>query len=337
VKKRYLKIAFQVIAWALFISAPFFFEPPGEAHKDKMPLLIIIPWIFLIAFYYSNYYLFIPKVLFKKKVGLYIFILLLCLFCFLFLPEVLIYFNHTVLPKSIPNDAPALAHLGSIVFFLLTFIISSSISVINELFFSWSKKQQLEVEKSKAELAFFQSQINPHFLFNTLYSIYYLAINKSDKAPEAVMKLSDIMRFVLTESQCDYIPLQNEIDYISKYIDLQKLRISEKTKINFEIEGSSNEKRIAPLLLIPFVENAFKYGVSSHTETTIEIMLKVSGTALEFAVSNNKFSTVSESEKNKIGLENVKQRLLLQYALKHKLTISNEENRFSVNLMIMQL
>lgn len=336
-KKRYLKIAFQVIAWALFISAPFFFVPPGKAPNDKIPFFIIVTWLFLIVFYYLNYYLFIPKVLFKKKVGLYILILLFCFFCFFFLPGALIHFNHKILPKPIPDNAPAIARLGNIVFFLLTFIISSSISVINELFDTWNKRQEAEVEKSKAELAFLQSQVNPHFLFNTLYSIYYLTLNKSDKAPEAIMKLSDIMRFVLTDSTCDFVPLLKEIEYISKYIDLQKLRISEKTQIKFEIHGDCNEKQIAPLLLIPFVENAFKYGVSSHFETTIEIRLNINETTLELEVSNNKFGTISESEKNNIGLKNVIQRLQLLYTQSYKLSICNEENRYMINLKIMQL
>jgi len=241
------------------------------------------------------------------------------------------------LPKSIPLNAPALARLGNIVFFLLTFIISSSISVINELFETWNKKREVEVEKSKAELAFLQSQVNPHFLFNTLYSIYYLTLNKSDKAPEAVLKLSDMMRFVLTDSTCDFIPLSKEIEYISKYIDLQKLRISEKTKVIFEIYGDCNKKQIAPLLLIPFVENAFKYGVSSHFETAIEILLKINEISLELEVSNNKFGTISENKKNNIGLKNVKQRLQLLYFHTHQLTIHNEENRYTINLKIMQL
>jgi two-component system, LytTR family, sensor kinase len=337
VKKQYLKIIFQVIAWTLFISVPFFFEPPVKAPKEEMEFFIAILWVYLIIFYYSNYYLFIPKVLFKKEVFLYLLIILVCLLGFIFLPDVLFHLNHMKLPKSMPLNTPALARIGNIVFFLLTFIISSSISIINELFETWNKKREIESEKSKAELAFLQSQVNPHFLFNTLYSIYYLALEKSDKAPEAILKLSDIMRFVLTDSTADFIPLSKEIEYISKYIDLQKLRISEKTKVKFNIYGDCTEKQIAPLLLIPFVENAFKYGVSSHIETTIEILLKINEKSLELEVLNNKFGTITESAKNNIGLKNVIQRLQLLYKETHDLSIFNDNNRHKVNLMIMQL
>jgi LytS/YehU family sensor histidine kinase len=236
-----------------------------------------------------------------------------------------------------PVFGMVLARLGSIVFFLLAFIISSSISIVNELFSAWAKQKEIEVEKSNAELAFLQSQVNPHFLFNTLYSIYSLALNKSDKAPEAILKLSDMMRFVLTEAQVDFIPIEKEIDYIKKYIELQQLRISEKTKVNFEVNGDYMNKQIAPLLLVPFVENAFKYGVSSHYATTIDIVLNLSPSSLAFMVANNTFDRKDKNEKNHIGIENVKKRLQLFYRNKHSIEIMEKENRFVVSLKITQL
>jgi two-component system, LytTR family, sensor kinase len=333
-KESKLKIIIQIIAWALFISAPFFFMSADNIHTHRIPVVIIFLWIFLIAFYYSNYYLFIPKLLFKKKVALYILIILFCFFAFICFPEVLLYFNIGTLHRQVPSNGTDIARLSSLVFFLLAFIISTSIALISELFDAWEKKQLLEVGKTKAELLFLKSQVNPHFLFNTLYSIYYLTVNKSDKASQAIMKLSDIIRFVLTESQCDYIQLEKEIDYITKYIDLQKLRISEKTKINFNVCGNIKEKQIAPLILIPFVENAFKYGVSSHVETLIKISLIITETSLELDLSNNKFDIIIEQEKNNIGLRNVKQRLLLLYPQKHKLIIKDEPFSYSINLTI---
>jgi sensor histidine kinase YesM len=333
-KENKLKIIIQIIAWALFISAPFFFISADNIHTHEIPVVIIFLWIFLIAFYYSNFYLFIPKLLFKKKVALYILIILFCFLVFICFPEVLLYFNIGALNRQDTANGTGIARLSSLVFFLLAFIISTSIALINELFDAWEKKQLVEVGKTKAELSFLKSQVNPHFLFNTLYSIYHLTVNKSDKAPEAIMKLSDIIRFVLSESQSDFIPLEKEIDYITKYIDLQKLRISEKTKINFNVCGNIKEKQIAPLILIPFVENAFKYGVSSHVETSIKISLTITETSIELDLSNNKFDIIIEQEKNNIGLRNVKQRLLLLYPHEHKLIIKDEPFAYSVNLTI---
>ncbi len=191
-----------------------------------------------------------------------------------------------------------------------------------------------ESEKAKAELAFLKSQINPHFLFNTLYSIYYLTLKKSDDAPEAVMKLSDIMRFVLTETQSDFVPLQKEIEYIEKYIDLQKLRISEKTKVNYTLEGDLSSLQIAPLILIPFVENAFKYGVSSCVNTSINLTIQIVDNKMDFKLSNKKIESDSETESSQIGIDNVQQRLRLIYPQKHNLSINDEEEYYSVTLSI---
>lgn len=331
-KHIYTKIASHIIAWGLFLSLPFLFTTPVKA--DKFPVFIIIPWLFIILFYYANYYLLIPKLLLKKKIIKYILVVCACLFSFILIPELIFHFNYKITPKPPIKAMETVGRLGFIVIFLLTFIISSGISLINEFFTIQNKKQQVEIEKSKAELAFLQSQVNPHFLFNTLYSIYQLTVSKSDKAPVALIKLSDIMRYVLTESQCNYIPLHMEIAHINKYIDLQKLRISEKTRVNFTVIGNLAEKLIAPLLLIPFVENAFKYGVSSHEETTIHINLSTTATSFEFSVTNNKFQSLENHEKNNIGLDNVRNRLQLLYPESHKLLIYDEANGYQINLKI---
>jgi len=332
-KKVYIKIISQIIVWAIFLSIPFFLRPPSGAH-DKLPVFIIIHWLFLILFYYTNYFVFVPKFLYTKKIFIYVIISIGCIVAYGLLPEIAGNMHSRPLP---PDALPApliLARLSSIALFLLIYITSICISLINKLFETIKEKQQIEIEKTKAELAFLKSQVNPHFLFNTLYSIYYLSLEKSDKTPQAILKLSDIMRFVLTESQCEYVPLQKEIDYINIYIDLQKLRISEKTKVILMLTGNTKDRQIAPLLLIPFVENAFKYGVSSYKDTVIKITLQMNGSLLEFEVVNQKFSVSNEIESSNIGLENVLHRIQLLYPQKHWIDLRDEEDRYSVNLKI---
>ena len=331
--KKRMEFAIQLIAWAIILSAPIFFRPPVDVPTRATSFFMIVPSLFLAAFYFGNYYLFIPQILFRKRIVPYVLVIFACTLTIIFLPELMKKFSSGYFP-SVPPAIRELGRLSSTVFFLLTFVISSSIAVIKELFETWDKKQRAEAEKVEAELASLRLQVNPHFLFNTLYNIYYLSANKSDNAPGAILKLSDMMRFLMTDSQEKYIPLRKEVNYIQRYIDLQKMRISEKTTVRFAIVGDSSSRQIAPLLLFPFVENAFKYGVSSHEETSIYIGLLVSDTMIQFEVTNQKFQTVDESGKNNIGLKNVTNRLQLIYPRMHKLEIMNEKKNFNVHLRI---
>ena len=198
-----------------------------------------------------------------------------------------------------------------------------------------SRWKQTEKEKLNAELSYLKAQINPHFLFNTLNSIYSLAIQKSDATPEAVRKLSTMMRYILTESNVDFVPLHKEIDYIRNYIDLQQLRFGNELKLNYSIWGSEKNKQIAPLVLISFIENAFKYGINAEEDTHIKIVINIYETRLEMLVSNNIVTVqVSEEDKSGIGLENTRNRLQLVYPYAHKLQITEDEKTYFVNLSI---
>ncbi|HEX3024539.1 MAG TPA: sensor histidine kinase [Chitinophagaceae bacterium] len=203
----------------------------------------------------------------------------------------------------------------------------------------WKKiednKEQIEREKINTELSFLKSQINPHFFFNTLNNIYSLAITESKDTASAVMKLSSIMRYVLTDTQNNKVPLQSEVDFITNYIDLQLVRLTDKVKVDFLTGGVLENKQIAPLLFIPFIENAFKYGISTKDESAIEIKLVAKNEAVHFSVIN----TIVKSgniikDTTGIGINNVKRRLELLYQHKHKLTTAENNNQFIVHLDI---
>ena len=332
-KKKILELAFQVIGLAIVVSIPFLFGTPGNAPSGWWPLPILLFWVPLTVFYFLNYYVLIPRILFKKKVLLYVVIILSCTIALIFIPELLIRFLNDI-PHANSTEFYIIGRLSLCVSILTVFLVSSSSAVIKELFDSWHKKQIAESGKVEAELASLRLQVNPHFLFNTLYNIHYLTVNKSDKAPEAILKLSDMMRFLLTESQKDFIPLQIEIDFIYMYINLQELRMPDSTKVKFEIIGDYTTRQIAPLILFPFVENAFKYGISTHEETYIYIGLLISEKMIQFDVNNKKFQTIDEAEKNNIGLKNVSNRLDLIYPRLHKLKIFNEKDNFSIELRV---
>ena len=196
--------------------------------------------------------------------------------------------------------------------------------------------ERLKAEKATMELAFLKSQVDPHFLFNTLNSIYSLALEEqSPKTADAVSRLGTLMRYSLHDSQVEKIPITKEVDYLEKYIALQQLRLTEKSQVTFEADISALPgAEIAPLLLIPFIENAFKYGTSPSADSDVKIALLIRGRVLEFHVANRIIVQNGPGNSHGIGLENVRNRLELLYPARHDLTIDADENTYAVNLRL---
>ncbi|MBN1634735.1 MAG: sensor histidine kinase [Ignavibacteria bacterium] len=196
------------------------------------------------------------------------------------------------------------------------------------------RKSELKMEKQASELALLKSQINPHFLFNTLNNIYSLVYQKSDIAPAAVLKLSEIMRYTLYEANVERVPLKDEIAYIRNYIELQSLRYQKKNIIRMNIECDSDEKYISPMLLIPFIENAFKHSDKGNGMPPINLDILCSGEKILFSIENYylKEKTICRDKNRGIGLANVKRRLDLIYSENYKLDINESENKYSVKL-----
>jgi sensor histidine kinase YesM len=222
------------------------------------------------------------------------------------------------------------------VFIVLTTLLKLSKSwfVVNRL-----QRQLLEADKQRvqAELKALKAQINPHFFFNTLNNIYSMSLDKDERLPDTVLQLSDLMRYFLYESKEDLVPLVNEIQVLKDYIALQQIRSNEKLKVETTIKGDFENKRIAPLLLITFVENAFKHGAKGSTdEAFVTIELNVEQNTVNFRVENNK-GVIDETEKGNdkgLGLENVKRRLELIYPQRHQLTIYNNDHSFIASLQL---
>jgi LytS/YehU family sensor histidine kinase len=203
-------------------------------------------------------------------------------------------------------------------------------------FESQKYKDELIKERQAGEIALLRSQVNPHFLFNTLNNIYSLVYNKSDEAPEAVMKLSSIMRYMLYDSNTDVVAVNKEVEYLNSFIELQQLRITQKGFVEISVIGSMENRTIAPMLLIPFVENAFKHGEKNHAPG-INIQLNLEPEKLVFTVENyTKTNNQPPSEESGgFGLENIKRRLGLLYPDKHELKIIKSEELFKIELTIL--
>ncbi|ODS81154.1 MAG: hypothetical protein ABS46_12340, partial [Cytophagaceae bacterium SCN 52-12] len=202
----------------------------------------------------------------------------------------------------------------------------------------WQKAQQevlkSQADKARAELAFLRAQINPHFLFNTLSNLYALATLKSDETAPGILKLSNLMRYLVEESAADAVLLTREIDFIRNYIELQKIRLSGKTTVDFSAPAVGPEVAIAPMILITFVENAFKYGVSASKETLIRIHLSVKDGLLGLCCSNQVINKDRMPESTGIGIGNTRRRLQHHYPGKHELDIRESGDFFEIRLRI---
>lgn len=322
--------------------------------SDNMLATIICNNIFIVLFYYFNTYVLIPRLLINKKWGWYILSIAACLAAFLFLPKEIA--NFLIEPEFIrqnnefirnpdfkgvpkltraPRRARPIADPYNTVLFLLVFAFGTCISVTQRWLKTEQTRKETENEKLNTELSFLKSQVNPHFFFNTLNNIYSLAVVRSEKTAPAVMKLSSIMRYILTETERDLVPLRNEVDFIHNFIELQQVRLTDKVKLQFSATGDIETMLIAPLIFIPFVENAFKYGVSTKEYSNIDITIDTKDNLILFYASNNIVASENSLMENTgIGINNVKRRLELMYPGRHKLTTTTENKTYIVKLEI---
>lgn len=213
------------------------------------------------------------------------------------------------------------------------FLLSIPVLILLYLFEQWKWLKNLKAKKEKAELALLKSQINPHFFFNTLNNLYGLTVEKSDKAPEVVLKLSDMMRYSIYEGKKELVSLKNEIEYLNNYIELHKIRFQKKVdiKTNYEVD---KDYEIAPLLFLILLENAFKHGIESMTDNAfINLNLTAKENNISFTIKNS-FESKITNESSGIGLKNLQQRLELLYPEQHKLSIKKDDSTFDVNLEI---
>lgn len=343
--KKFLTITIHVAGWACFFLLPVVFFPrtryPNYELSNAAIQMYVCIDLYLISFYYLNTHVLIPKLLTKRKWLWYALSVIVCFVLFASIPKLF----ESAIQSEIPGNVKMRMHrkhrpflypfTGSSAVFFLVLTISTCSRVIQEWLGIEKKKQQAEHEKLATELSFLKSQINPHFLFNTLNNIYSLALVKSDATAGAVLKLSSIMRYVLNETKHDSVPLEKEIRFIRDYIELQKARLTDKVTIQFSAEGETERKQIAPLILIPFVENAFKYGVSTKETSSILFNLKADKDTIDFTSQNKIIANDKEkNEQTGIGLKNTRRRLELLYPNKYSLSVNQENNLFTVHLTL---
>jgi len=337
-KIKFFSIAIHALVWVLLLVIPYVttdqvFNSFAPESDIKYLLLCFMLSAVLIMTFYFNYLVLIPKYLLVKKYWPYMLLLLLTVAIVFFVSGAIFLFSdfnpeklaqtHPIIEKIIP-----VIIINAVALWLLT-IVSSV------LWAAYNRLKQAESEKLSAQIASLKSQINPHFLFNTLNNIYATAIDTSPKAADMVDKLSEMMRYTMKDTQQDFVLLEDEINYINNFIELQKLRLDRRIKLEYYGPGYIPSLQVAPMLLIPFIENAFKHGVNSEQKSSISITIAINKTELQLNVVNNKVSVQRDiSERSGLGIENTRRRLNMIYPSKHLLVINDTEKEFFVSLYI---
>ncbi|RYU89632.1 histidine kinase [Mucilaginibacter terrigena] len=333
--RRSWQIFWHVLFWVSVIT--FFVFVAHNGGKSTMQSLLIIFVVFgivNIGLFYLNYLVLIPQFLDKKKYKIYA----LCVIAAI-IAVGLSKFGLAVIFKPLTYVRMGKAigfwqysfstSFTSIVFVFLSTVLKFTI----DWFMNGRIQRDLENQRLSAELSFLKSQINPHFLFNSLNSIYSLAYQKSDTTPEAILKLSEIMRYMLYECNDNKVELTKELQYLQNYIDLQKIRFGNKAFINFDVTGEVTNQHIVPLLLISFIENAFKHGIANDALSPIKLKINLEEGNFYFFIQNKKH-THNRDASGGIGLANVRRRLDLLYPGKYNLDIRDEADTYTCQLSL---
>ncbi|WP_297928584.1 sensor histidine kinase [uncultured Coprobacter sp.] len=297
---------------------------PVDKWIKTQPVFVGTLVLYLYLLYFTYRKANIPSLFLKRK---YLHIIILIIILTL-ITELLTHFPISdKFGSKLPIDFRRHLHSQTIwFFFLIVSGFSLAIEVTFELFRQMLQKQEIEAEKNKAELAMYKAQINPHFLFNTLNTLYGLVITKSDLTESAFVKFSNILKYMYDNTSVEKIDINNEIEYIRQYVELQKLRLNHHTKVIFESRTDEEHVLIPPMILITFVENAFKYGTSSSEDCTILIRIIVEDGVLLFKTRNSIMKEKKEGESS-IGIENCRKRLQLLYPGLFTLITEKDNNK----------
>ena len=335
---RIYTVILHAAAWFALVLFVVMLLPPVHGgfdhHGPPLPPDLILLFPLLAGFYYLNSLVFIPKVLARQKPGLYLGLLSLCAFLIMLVPTTFIIVHRPEFEHD-PHPFPLVPILVSFSLFLMVLIASTGNNIVKNWFSAESQKRDIEFQKTATELSFLKSQVNPHFLFNTLNNIYTLSILKSDVAADSILKLAGMMRYVLTDMGERSVPLEQEIHYVQQFLDLQKIRLTNRVKVEFDVFGEMEKHVIAPLIFLPFIENAFKYGVSTNQDSVIKITVTLKPGSITLQTQNQVFEEKLAKELSTgTGLKNARRRLEILYPEKHWLRTEAIGNQYYADLTL---
>lgn len=347
------KIFLHVLGWTILLGLPLYFSKSWQVGNDFLWIVFCNTIIYGIIFY-TNFFILVPWFFYRNRRVSYFILSLLLLVSLYFVTDITnkVVIEHVTVSQAaqIKNYSPdnpgndnkqgptyrdvQLFRYGFTSLFFI--FLSMGIRVVERQSQIEKFQKELEKEKLNSELAMLKNQISPHFFFNTLNNIYSLiSINASD-AKVAVLKLSKMMRYMLYDSENGSCRLSSEIEFMSSYIDLMKLRMNDKIRLSVSFPDKFDDLNIPPLLFIPFIENAFKHGITNRRKSFIDIKLYIDNGSINFTCINSIGNGIVEtsSETSGIGLENVSKRLNLLFPGKHSLKINKTEDTFEILLNI---
>ncbi|MDI9366580.1 MAG: histidine kinase [Flavobacterium sp.] len=345
--KKSVVIALHCCYWLMPISSAYFslyaleqikeIEQETASHLYHNAISNVSNTLFSIIVFYLFYLYLFPKFIAKKRIALFILCgLIACFTCVFIKYESIRFASLTFVPKKykFPDNS---SYYIPFEFFRL--IGTAATGCFVRAFINWysdiSFKEQLMAKNLQSELALLRAQINPHFLFNTINNIDVLIAKDAEAASQYLQQLSDIMRFMLYETSTERILLTKEIAYIRKYIALQKIRTANENYVQFSVTGMADDISIAPMIFIPFIENAFKHSINKKIDHAIAISIAITGGEITFICKNAyDYTNISVQEQSGLGIELIKQRLHLLYHNQHQLDIKKLEREFIVTLNI---
>lgn len=339
--KKWVKILLHVTFW-LYIFAwkvivnRFLSDDKPHGFAYFLDPFSISHYILFPAVFYFNYFFILPRFYKKGKIAQawigWILLAMAFIGCRYLIQEVLFFKWFGI--KNYYEDTTVAYYIADNIYYGGLFIIMSVLLwILDDNYKVQQEKYKLLEERNAAQLSFLRNQVNPHFIFNTLNNIYSLVSSQSDKALPSIEKLSHLMRYMYKDSNDEQVNLQREIEYINSFIELQGIRLSNQQSLQFELQGNTGNQKIAPLLLIPVIENMFKHGILNNPDKPLQIKILVDGNELNLTAVNYINHSVKDNSSG-IGLINVKKRLELLYPERHQLFIRQDGDVYECNMQI---
>uniref|UniRef100_UPI00404B6C74 sensor histidine kinase n=1 Tax=Flavobacterium sp. TaxID=239 RepID=UPI00404B6C74 len=330
-----------MLVWLTLFCLPYLLSYGEEQNINRLIAHFLIPLFFSSIIFYFNYFVLVDRLLFPKKTLEFILINTVIIIFFLFLKEFIEdnYFKD-ILKKRIENTERTEPPFKIAMYIqLLSYLAPLFFAVALKSTQRWVKNEAERKEaaniKLKSELQHLHYQLQPHFFFNSLNNIYSLVDISPEQAKSSIHSLSKLMRYMLYETNLELVPLSKEIDFLKKYIDLMKLRVSEKTTVTYSFPENVSTIQVAPLLFISLIENAFKHGISASKESHIKINMTAHKDTVLFSIENDNFPKKAEDKSGSgIGLVNLEKRLQLLYSNKHEFKTIVKDGVFLVHLEI---
>ena len=336
-KRGWVTVALHMLIWMIVFLIPYIFNaniegghhPDNLERKNFLYLNTVMNFFWVFLFYFNALQLF-PQLVYQRKIGLYV-LALAGIFCVVEVVDGILF--HLFIRERVFNAFNSVGH--NFIPFVFTLAVSAAYKAITDKTRDDMWLREKQSENLKTELSFLRSQISPHFIFNVLNNIVALVRLKSDELEPTVLKLSSIMQYMLYETDDEKVLLKSEIEYLQNYIDLQKQRFGPELSLTVDFDIREDWHTIEPMLLIPFVENAFKHGSGLGNSPEIVIQLLVENGQLHFMVKNQFEESKSIKDKTSgIGLQNVKRRLELLHPKGHILSITKERNWYTIHLQV---